>query len=59
MCFYSYSVDSVLCLRLHGVWESVGARLKHRLNVARMDRLGRGTLTAKRFNITKSPQFLL
>lgn len=55
---FFYSADCVFCLRLHATWEAVGARLKHRLNVARMDRLSAGISTAKRFGIVESPEFI-
>ncbi|XP_023293710.2 dnaJ homolog subfamily C member 10 [Lucilia cuprina] len=55
---FFYSADCVFCLRLHATWEAVGARLKHRLNVARIDRLGAGIATAKRFGIVESPEFV-
>uniref|UniRef100_A0A1A9W2Q9 Thioredoxin domain-containing protein n=1 Tax=Glossina brevipalpis TaxID=37001 RepID=A0A1A9W2Q9_9MUSC len=55
---FFYSTDCVFCLRLHAVWEAVGARLKRRLNVARVDRLGAGISTAKRFRIVESPEFI-
>lgn len=59
MLYLSYSADCVFCLRLHATWEAVGARLKHRLNVARIDRLGAGISTAKRFSIVEAPEFIL
>ncbi|XP_065371058.1 thioredoxin domain-containing protein [Calliphora vicina] len=55
---FFYSADCVFCLRLHATWEAVGANLKHRLNVARIDRLGSGIATAKRFGIVESPEFI-
>uniref|UniRef100_A0A1A9VM11 Thioredoxin domain-containing protein n=1 Tax=Glossina austeni TaxID=7395 RepID=A0A1A9VM11_GLOAU len=55
---FFYSTDCVFCLRLHAVWEAVGARLKRRLNFARVDRLGAGISTAKRFHIVDSPEFI-
>ncbi|KAM7363597.1 uncharacterized protein ACRADG_000441 isoform 2-T2 [Cochliomyia hominivorax] len=55
---FFYSADCVFCLRLHATWEAVGARLKHRLNVARIDRLAAGIATAKRFGIVESPEFI-
>ncbi|XP_005181499.1 uncharacterized protein LOC101896455 [Musca domestica] len=56
---FFYSADCVFCLRLHATWEAVGAHLKHRLNVARINRLEAGISTAKRFGIVESPEFIL
>ncbi|XP_013118679.2 uncharacterized protein LOC106095831 [Stomoxys calcitrans] len=56
---FFYSADCVFCLRLHATWEAVAAHLKHRLNVARVNRLEAGISTAKRFGITESPEFIL
>ncbi|XP_073813690.1 uncharacterized protein [Musca autumnalis] len=56
---FFYSADCVFCLRLHATWEAVGAHLKHRLNVARINRLEAGISTAKRFGVTESPEFIL
>ncbi|KAG7197694.1 hypothetical protein KM043_014455 [Ampulex compressa] len=53
-----YSVDCVECLRMMAKWESVGAKLKHRMNVARIDRYGSGITTARRFNVHHSPEFI-
>ncbi|XP_075167144.1 protein disulfide-isomerase A4 [Haematobia irritans] len=56
---FFYSADCVFCLRLHATWEAVAAHLKHRLNVARVNRLEAGISTAKRFGIVESPEFIL
>ncbi|XP_047022427.1 thioredoxin domain-containing protein [Helicoverpa zea] len=53
-----YGASCVECQRLHAVWESVGATLKGRINVARMDANLAGLNTAKRFNVNKLPSFL-
>ncbi|CAD0197438.1 unnamed protein product [Chrysodeixis includens] len=53
-----YGASCVECQRLHAVWESVGATLKGRINVARMDANLAGLNTAKRFRVTKLPSFL-
>ncbi|XP_022825282.1 protein disulfide-isomerase A6 homolog [Spodoptera litura] len=53
-----YGASCVECQRLHAVWESVGATLKGRINVARMDANLAGVNTAKRFNVNKLPSFL-
>ncbi|KAL9897706.1 uncharacterized protein ACN427_006131 isoform 1-T1 [Glossina fuscipes fuscipes] len=55
---FFYSTDCVFCLRLHAGYEAVGARLKRRLNFARVDRLGAGISTGKRFHVVESPQFM-
>lgn len=55
---FFYSSDCVSCRKLFAIWEGVGATLKRRLNVARVNRLQGGVLTAKRFNIDESPVFL-
>lgn len=57
--FCSYSSDCVSCRRIFAIWEGVGAVLKRKMNVARVNRLQGGILTAKRFNIDESPVFLL
>lgn len=40
-------------------WEAVGAKLRQRVNVARIDKYTTGASTAKRFNIYKAPEFIL
>lgn len=59
--FYSksYNRECIDCQRLSAVWESVGASLRNRLNVARVDKDVRGARTAKRFNVKKAPEFIL
>lgn len=54
-----YSTDCVECQRLQARWEAVGARLKTRLNVARVDKQARGGATARRFNVRQTPTFIL
>ncbi|XP_068153533.1 thioredoxin domain-containing protein isoform X1 [Drosophila tropicalis] len=56
---FFYSADCVFCQRLYAVWESVGGKLKHRLNVARINRLEAGVSTAKRLKVFTSPEFIL
>ncbi|CAH0407295.1 unnamed protein product [Chilo suppressalis] len=53
-----YGASCVECQRLHAVWEGVGATLRGRINVARMDANLAGVNTAKRFKVTKLPTFL-
>lgn len=55
----SYGASCVECQRLHAVWEGVGATLRGRINVARVDANLAGQNTAKRFKVTKLPTFLL
>lgn len=55
---FFYSADCVMCQRLYAIWEAVGANLRRTVNVARVNRLGAGTQTAKRFGITASPEFI-
>lgn len=59
-CFiFSYSSDSIECQRLQARWETVGAKLKNRVNVARVNRYIGGSITARRFAISQSPTFIL
>ncbi|XP_053603734.1 thioredoxin domain-containing protein [Plodia interpunctella] len=53
-----YGASCVECQRLHAVWEGVGATLRGRINVARIDANLAGAATAKRFQVTKLPAFL-
>lgn len=55
----SYDRKCIDCQRLSAVWEAVGAALRNRVNVARVDRDVRGVKTAKRFNVRKTPEFIL
>lgn len=55
----SYSSDSIECQRLQARWETVGAKLKNRVNVARINRYIGGSITARRFDINQSPTFIL
>lgn len=54
-----YSSDSIECQRLQARWETVGAKLKNRVNVARVNRYIEGSRTARRFGINQSPTFIL
>lgn len=40
-------------------WEAVGAKLKQRVNVARIDKYTTGASTTRRFNVQKTPEFIL
>lgn len=55
----SYSSDSIECQRLQARWETVGAKLKNRVNVARINRYIGGSITARRFDVNQSPTFIL
>ncbi|KAK6644366.1 hypothetical protein RUM43_000633 [Polyplax serrata] len=44
--------------RLTARWEAVGAALKTRMNVARVNRLEGGTVTARRFGVYTTPTFI-
>lgn len=53
-----YTVNCVDCQRLTAVWEAVAADLKTRMNVARMEKGGKGSTTADRFRIDGVPAFI-
>ncbi|XP_026844743.1 uncharacterized protein LOC6591693 [Drosophila persimilis] len=55
---FFYSADCVLCQRLYAIWESVGGKLRQKLNIARMNRLETGISTARRLGILGSPEFI-
>lgn len=40
-------------------WEAVGAKLKQRINVARVNKYSTGASTARRFGVYEVPQFIL
>ncbi|XP_014280654.1 protein disulfide-isomerase A4 [Halyomorpha halys] len=52
-----YTNDCVDCQRLQARWEAVGAKLKTRLNVARLNKKT-SAVTARRFNVAQVPYFL-
>jgi len=54
-----YTTECVDCQRLQARWEAVGAELKTRLNVARINRAGAGAATARRFDVFDVPSFVL
>lgn len=54
-----YTPDCVDCQRLQARWEAVGAQLKSRMNVARVNRATTGAATARRFDVFEVPAFLL
>ncbi|XP_076173024.1 thioredoxin domain-containing protein [Ptiloglossa arizonensis] len=53
-----YSTDCVECVRMMASWEAVGAKLKQRVNVARIDKYTTGASTTRRFNVQKTPEFI-
>ncbi|EDW98840.1 thioredoxin domain-containing protein isoform X1 [Drosophila yakuba] len=55
--FFS-SAECTVCQRLYAVWESVGGKLKRKLNIARMNSLESGISTAKRLGVLESPAFI-
>jgi thiol-disulfide isomerase/thioredoxin len=54
-----YDNACVDCQRLHAIYETIGAKLKMRMNVARVNRATKGIQTAKRFKIETVPSFIL
>lgn len=54
-----YTPECIECQRLQARWEAVGAQLKSRLTVARMNRATTGAATARRFDVFEVPAFLL
>jgi len=54
-----YDSQCIDCNRLTATWETVGAKLKTRMNVARVNRATKGILTGKRFKVDQSPEFIL
>jgi Thioredoxin len=54
-----YDNQCIDCNRLTATWETVGAKLKMRMNVARVNRLTKGIQTAKRFKVQNAPEFIL
>lgn len=53
-----YDNNCIDCNRLTATWETVGAKLKTRLNVARVNRATKGVQTAKRFKVEHVPEFI-
>nr|CAI5853640.1 unnamed protein product [Callosobruchus analis] len=54
-----YTQECVECVRLQARWEAVGAQLKSRLNVARVNSATAGAATARRFSVFNVPEFIL
>eukprot|EP00099_Drosophila_melanogaster_P023539 NP_651326.1 uncharacterized protein Dmel_CG11790, isoform A [Drosophila melanogaster] len=55
--FFS-SAECTVCQRLYAVWESVGGKLKRKLNIARMNSLESGISTATRLGVLEAPAFI-
>lgn len=53
-----YSNDCFDCQRLMARWETVGAKLRTRLNVAIVNRKTTGRVTSRRFHVIDTPTFL-
>lgn len=53
-----YTSNCIDCQRLTAVWEAVAADLKNRMNVARVEKDGKGRITADRFLIKDVPSFI-
>lgn len=56
---FSYTNDCIDCQRLQARLEAVAARLKNRVNLARVNRGTTGAATARRFNVYHVPAFIL
>lgn len=54
-----YTDSCVDCQRLQARWEAVGAKLKTRMNVARVNKGTTGAVTGRRFGIQEVPSFVL
>ncbi|XP_058467389.1 thioredoxin domain-containing protein [Malaya genurostris] len=53
-----YTSNCVDCQRLTAVWEAVAADLKTRMNVALIEKDGKGSATAERFGVKVVPSFI-
>lgn len=53
-----YTSNCVDCQRLTAVWEAVAGDLKTRMNVARIEKDGKGSATADRFLVKEVPSFI-
>jgi thiol-disulfide isomerase/thioredoxin len=54
-----YKNTCITSQRLQALWEAVGAELKGRINVARVDKSGAGAATGRRFEVKDTPAFVL
>ena len=57
--YSSYSLDCVECQRLLALWETVGLKLKQRVNVAVVNKQLTGPKSARRFGVSEVPHFIL
>ncbi|XP_076294295.1 thioredoxin domain-containing protein [Lasioglossum baleicum] len=53
-----YNTDNWESTKMSTTWETVGAKLKHRVNVARIAKLTSGAATARRFRVQETPAFI-
>ncbi|XP_012141214.1 thioredoxin domain-containing protein [Megachile rotundata] len=53
-----YSTDNMEFIKMIARWEAVGAKLRRRINVARIDKHTTGASTGRRFNISETPEFI-
>ncbi|XP_065207456.1 thioredoxin domain-containing protein [Planococcus citri] len=53
-----YSTDCIECQNLQARWESVCAKLKTRMNVARINKQTMGKVIGRRFGVSKVPSFI-
>ncbi|GJQ74669.1 hypothetical protein Trydic_g21521 [Trypoxylus dichotomus] len=54
-----YTSDCIDCQRLQARLEAVGAKLRNRVNIARVNRGTNGAATARRFDVFHVPAFIL
>ncbi|KRT85930.1 Thioredoxin, partial [Oryctes borbonicus] len=54
-----YTTDCIDCQRLQARLEAVGAKLRNRVNIARVNRGINGAATARRFDVFNVPSFIL
>ncbi|CAG5075765.1 Similar to TP02_0602: Thioredoxin domain-containing protein (Theileria parva) [Cotesia congregata] len=54
-----YSDNCVECQRLGARWEAVGAKIKRRINTARVNKHTSGAATARRFSVYDVPELIL
>jgi len=61
MCviIYSQRRSCIKSQRLQAVFEAVACELKHKLNVARVDKSADGGATGRRFDVMDTPAFIL
>lgn len=56
---FSSSTDNVESMKLNARWDAVGAKLKGRTNVAKVDRYINGGMTTRRFDVKDVPEIIL